>query len=188
MSKVTNKGFYDGYVASAYWSTNKLPKPTHYRGYVTLKDDDIDELKHFGSVLITCFSANELGDVYPCYQQDFTPIGFNLSKDKPIEKHDYGNTLSLVFEEDNAPPVQHDNAPKEKPSKYQQRYDDFKAWLESDKPSIHKMTQDQIIASLQKREKDKKSREKLWSHGHKEFWEKQDLIHFKHGRPSTTNR
>ncbi len=109
MSKVT-KGYYSGYVASAYWSTNKLPKPTRYRGYVTLKDDDINELKHFGSVLITCFSVNELGDVYPCYRQDFTPIGFNLSKDKPIEKHDYGNTLSLVFEDD-APPVQHDNAP-----------------------------------------------------------------------------
>ncbi|MDD5216406.1 MAG: hypothetical protein PHQ03_12850, partial [Methylococcales bacterium] len=75
MSKVTNKGFYDGYVASAYWSANKLPKPTHYRGYVTLKDADIDELKHFGSVLITCFSVIELGDVYPSYRQDFTPIG-----------------------------------------------------------------------------------------------------------------
>lgn len=70
----------------------------------------------------------------------------------------------------------------EKISKYQQRYNDCKAWLESDKPSIHKMIQNQIIASLQEREKHKESREKLWSHGHKEFWEKQDLIEFKRGR------
>lgn len=107
MSKVT-RGFYDGYVASAYWSTSKLSKPTHYIGYVTLNDDDINKLKHFGSVLITCFSTDKLGDVYPCYQQDFTEIGFDLSKDKPIGKHPYGNELALVFEEDNAPPVQHD--------------------------------------------------------------------------------
>lgn len=100
MSKVTDKGFYYGYVASAYWSTNKLSEPTHYIGYVTLKDDDINELKHFGSALITCFSVDGLGDVYPCYQQDFTPMGFNLSKDNPVGKHDYGNKLALVFEDD----------------------------------------------------------------------------------------
>lgn len=109
MSKVT-RGFYDGYVASAYWSANKLSEPTHYIGYVTLKDDDINKLKHCGSVLITCFSTDKLGDVYPCYQQDFTQIGFDLSKDKPIGKHPYGNELALVFEDD-APPVQHDNEP-----------------------------------------------------------------------------
>lgn len=208
MSKVT-RGFYDGYVASAYWSTSKLSKPTHYIGYVTLNDDDINKLKHFGSVLITCFSTDKLGDVYPCYQQDFTEIGFDLSKDKPIGKHPYGNELALVFEEDNAPPVQHDKneqlaekelagdlllddssktkittappvvKPKEKTSKYQQRYDDCKAWLESENPPIKNKTQKQIEKLLLERDK---SRElKLWHCGLKEFWEKQDLITFERG-------
>lgn len=181
MSKVT-RGFYDGYVASAYWSTNKLSKPTHYIGYVTLNDDDINKLKYFGSVLITCFSTDKLGDVYPCYQQDFTEIGFDLSKDKPIGKHPYGNELALVFEDD-APPVQHDNAPKEKTSKYQKRLNDFRAWRESENPPLNQMTKNQIHSQLI--ERDDRLKLRLWRISPKTFetwWEKQEDYKASHGR------
>ncbi|MGB4499390.1 MAG: hypothetical protein WBI40_11910 [Methylococcaceae bacterium] len=138
-------------------------------------------------MLITCFSVDGLGDVYPCYQQDFTPIGFDLSKDKPIGKNDYGNELALVFEEDNAPPVQHDVKPKEKISINKLRDNDFLAWIESEKPPLDKMTKLQIHTRLIERN----DKLLLWRISRKTFetwWEQQPHFKAPRGRKPTTNR
>jgi hypothetical protein len=97
-----------------------------------------------------------------------------------------GKAIIPIPEPTTAPPVQ-DNAPKEKTSKYQQRYDDFKAWLESDNPPITNKTKSQIEKLLQEREKLKQPSEKLWHCGHKEFWAKQDLIQLERGKKSSRN-
>ncbi len=76
-----------------------------------------------------------------------------------------------------APPVQ----PKEKTSKYQERYNDFKAWVEFENPQLDKITKAQIHAQLIERN-DKST---LWRIGEKTFetfWEKQDLYKSPRGR------
>jgi hypothetical protein len=67
-------------------------------------------------------------------------------------------------------------------SKYQERNNDFMAWLESENPPLYKMTKSQIHDRLIARNG------QLWRSGFKDWWEQQDIYKASRGRKSTINR
>ncbi len=112
---------------------------------------------------------------------------------KPIElfatgemSTSHGNKIKIdindLKSETTPPTVQQDDAPKEKTSKYQERNNDFMAWLESETPPLEKMTKKQIHTRLIERNS------QLWTSGFKDWWEQQNIYKASRGRKSTINR
>jgi hypothetical protein len=80
------------------------------------------------------------------------------------------------------PPVQQDV----EPSTYQLRNDDFKTWVETEKPVLDEITKPQIHEHLKVRNP------QLWSYigtdGFNSWWEQQNIHKAKRGRKSSRNR
>jgi hypothetical protein len=144
--------------------------------------DDYDFSDEFIDVSgIGKIEKTETGLVILNKKHEVSPITVNTKRD--IYRKQNGNYLKLYFDESDVV-YEGEPAPSEETppiSKYQERYNDFKAWIKSENPPLDKMTKPQIHARLIERNS------RLWCispNTFESFWEKQDLYKASRGRKS----
>lgn len=167
-----------------------------YSGYFLMDSSVIDVLEHFDVTTISRLDfiydklprgitkdlahGNRFGLASYIANARFGRIYYQFELRKGVRKYGYDhnetfkNALHILDNVQQPATVLSEELPII--SKYQERNNDFMAWLESENPPLAKMTKEQIHARLIARNS------QLWTSGFYDWWEQQNIYKASRGR------